>query len=737
MLVDVGGSRGDRPDRRKGADVADIVRWGILGAGGIARRFAQSLAAVEDAELVAVAGRDPARLSALARDFEAMQAGSYEELVALEQVDAVYLALPHALHEPYAELALRAGKAVLCEKPAALSAAQALMTATCAQETGGLFVEAMKPRFQPLWERLRALVASGALGELKGIDARIAMTYPEERFDPARGGYFADPVEGGALLDLGTYAASWLDAFTEGDPVVVSAKRDWRGLVDAADDCRLTLGGVPCRLRCSAVGAGAWASENAENANDAEAGAGGAMYADRSDDGVDAADAPDADGTSTDGASASESASADPSPAAGADRAGGPAHAGTAAADPSSAAPANDSVATLAFEQATVEAWPLHRPTHLRFSWANGRTEELEVPYEGDDFTGEIEHMDALVRAGAQESPVMPLAATVRCARILDACASGFDRLGAAIRLGEICGEDAVFLNEPMAERTSFEVGGPADVFCEPGSIVDLEQALGALEELGAPAIVIGRGSDLLVSDAGLRACVLSTERLRTTRIDKGWIPDFGVARVYADAGVGLKDLCELVADAGLGGLEFASGIPGSVGGAVYMNAGAYDGCIADVLESAMVRFPDGRVQVLKTRELGFGYRQSRVRDEGLTVLTATFLLPPVDAGKVRARMDELWAMREAKQPLDVPSAGSTFKRPEGRFAGKLITDAGLKGRRVGGAEVSTKHAGFVVNADGATAQEVHDLIELVIAEVKARFDVTLEPEVRQLGRFA
>ena len=187
---------------------------------------------------------------------------------------------------------------------------------------------------------------------------------------------------------------------------------------------------------------------------------------------------------------------------------------------------------------------------------------------------------------------------------------------------------------------------------------------------------------------------------------------------------------CEL----DLSGLEFACGIPGSVGGACFMNAGAYDGCIADVLKSVRILLADGTFATLDVSELDLGYRHSRIADEGMIVLSATFNLHRADGEKIREKMEEFTRAREEKQPLELPSAGSTFKRPEGHFVGKLVTDAGLKGYRFGGAGVSDKHAGFVVNYDNATAAEVHAVIEHVQAEVKRQFDVELHPEVRFLG---
>ena len=199
-------------------------------------------------------------------------------------------------------------------------------------------------------------------------------------------------------------------------------------------------------------------------------------------------------------------------------------------------------------------------------------------------------------------------------------------------------------------------------------------------------------------------------------------------------AGVDLREASEMACELGLSGLEFACGIPGSVGGACFMNAGAYGGSMADVLKCVRVVTPDGSLETVDAADLDLGYRHSRVATDGLVVLAATFALRRGDPEKIRATMDDLMRQREEKQPLDLPSAGSTFKRPEGHFAGKLIMDAGLQGFQVGGAAVSKKHAGFVVNVGGATAADVHAVIEHVQDEVERQFGVRLEPEVRFLG---
>ncbi len=294
-------------------------------------------------------------------------------------------------------------------------------------------------------------------------------------------------------------------------------------------------------------------------------------------------------------------------------------------------------------------------------------------------------------------------------------------------QLRAIVGEDNLLVDEPMSEHTTFEVGGPADFYVIPEDFDEVRDVIAACKDAGVRYFVLGCGSDLLVSDEGYRGVIVAVaDGLMGVTVEGD--------QICCQAGVGLREASEMACELGLSGLEFACGIPGSVGGACYMNAGAYGGCVADVLSEVRVLTPEGTVVDLGANELEMGYRTSRVAREGLVVLSATFDLDRGDPEKIRATMDDLTRQREEKQPLDVPSAGSTFKRPEGHFAGKLITDAGLKGYQVGGAAVSKKHAGFVVNLGGATAADVHAVIEHVQAEVARQFDVSLEPEVRFLG---
>ena len=294
-------------------------------------------------------------------------------------------------------------------------------------------------------------------------------------------------------------------------------------------------------------------------------------------------------------------------------------------------------------------------------------------------------------------------------------------------RLRSIVGDDNVALDEPMSKHTSFRIGGPADLFVTPDDIDELRDVIAACRAAGVPHFVLGCGSDLLVADEGYRGVIVScTKGLVNVAIDG--------ETMACQAGVPLREASEMACELGLSGLEFACGIPGSVGGACFMNAGAYGGCVADVLESVRCLMPDGTQQSIPVEELALGYRASRVRDEGLVVLSATFRLHEGNQDDIRARMDDFTQRRRKRQPLELPSAGSTFKRPEGHFAGKLITDAGLKGYAHGGASVSTKHAGFVVNNGGATAADVHAVIRHVQDEVERQFGVRLEPELRFLG---
>lgn len=305
--------------------------------------------------------------------------------------------------------------------------------------------------------------------------------------------------------------------------------------------------------------------------------------------------------------------------------------------------------------------------------------------------------------------------------------------------LGAAAGEDGVLLAEPMRDHTTFKIGGPADAVVAPRTPEGVARALDICAIAGVPVTVVGNGSDLLVGDRGIRGVVvLLRENMSAVRVEG--------TRVHAQAGALLRDVALAAADAGLSGFEALWGIPAAVGGACHQNAGAYDACISDVLESLVAYVPGsvladgtrakGKVRTFTCDELGFGYRKSRVASDGLVVLEATFALTPDMEASIRGRMDDYQRRREEKQPLELPSAGSTFKRPPGYFAGKLIMDAGLRGCHVGGAQVSEKHCGFVVNTGGATAADVNALIEHIQDEVRAQFGVELEPEVHRIGEF-
>ena len=281
---------------------------------------------------------------------------------------------------------------------------------------------------------------------------------------------------------------------------------------------------------------------------------------------------------------------------------------------------------------------------------------------------------------------------------------------------------------EPMSKHTTFRIGGAAEVFAAPDAR-ELPQLLAMAKGADVPVTVIGNGSNLLVGDRGIRGLVIEIgERMSEVRIE-GTI-------LVAGAGALLSKAAQTAAAAGLGGLEFAAGIPGSVGGAVVMNAGAYGGEMKDVLQSVKVLTEEGELLVLTTEELELGYRHSCVPERKYIVVEATMELSAKPEEEIRACMAELRAKRVEKQPLEYPSAGSTFKRPEGYFAGKLIMDAGLRGYTVGGAQVSEKHCGFVINKGGATAADVRQLMQDVHDRVKEQFDVELEPEVKMIGSF-
>lgn len=289
--------------------------------------------------------------------------------------------------------------------------------------------------------------------------------------------------------------------------------------------------------------------------------------------------------------------------------------------------------------------------------------------------------------------------------------------------LSKAAGEKAVLTDEPLSKHCTFRIGGPAACYVRPETVEALVATVRALEEAGVPYLVVGKGSNLLFADDGYDGAVVEVGRALSECEIEGDV-------VRAQAGISLTALAKRAAKAGLSGLEFASGIPGTLGGAVFMNAGAYGGQMSDVVRSARVLSPDGTVSVLDVASGDFGYRKSPVQDGGI-VLDAVIELRPDDPDEIMARIADLDERRTSKQPLDRPSAGSTFKRPEGHYASALIDQAGLKGWRSGDAAVSEKHAGFVVNLGEATCRDVLDVIRHVTEVVKADFGVELEPEVR------
>lgn len=288
-------------------------------------------------------------------------------------------------------------------------------------------------------------------------------------------------------------------------------------------------------------------------------------------------------------------------------------------------------------------------------------------------------------------------------------------------------GAENVLLDEPMSAHTTFEIGGPADVYVVPGSIADLARVRRICEDTFTPMRFIGCGSDLLVSDDGLRGVVVQVRDNLADITVEGTV-------VRAQAGATNLAVAQAAQQAGLSGYEFACGIPGTVGGAAIMNAGAYDGEFKDVCTSLTCIDAEGKPLVVDAQEAQWSYRHSMMADAGLVVAEVVLQLAPGDKDAIQARMDDLQARRAEKQPLEMPSAGSTFKRPQGYFAGKLIQDSGMQGASVGGAQVSTKHAGFVVNTGHATASDVRQLIANVQSQVKDCFGVDLEPEVRMWG---
>ena len=302
--------------------------------------------------------------------------------------------------------------------------------------------------------------------------------------------------------------------------------------------------------------------------------------------------------------------------------------------------------------------------------------------------------------------------------------------MGIIERISQFVPKENILEKELMSRYTTFKVGGPCSVLVKIDEVDWLKNLLPMLSKEKVPYFFLGNGSNLLVSDEGYEGVILtfSQKLANDVKVDG--------EKVIAGGGVLLSKVAKYALDDSLTGFEFAAGIPGTVGGAMVMNAGAYDGEMKQIVETVEVIDKDGNLRVLSCEEMEFGYRTSILKREPLVVTKVTFQLKKGDKTVIKEKMDDLAQRRRDKQPLEYPSAGSTFKRPEGHFAGKLIMDAGLRGYQVGGARVSDKHCGFVVNADNATAADVHQLMKDVITKVQKEFQVTLEPEVIRLGEF-
>lgn len=290
----------------------------------------------------------------------------------------------------------------------------------------------------------------------------------------------------------------------------------------------------------------------------------------------------------------------------------------------------------------------------------------------------------------------------------------------------ELLKDSRVLTHESLASYTYTETGGPADVLIFPKTVEDLAVVVKKCREDAIPLTVLGNASNVIIRDGGIRGVVIMLNEMEAIRKEG--------SLVMAQAGAKLVDVSRYAADLSLTGLEFACGIPGSVGGATFMNAGAYGGEMKDVVQSVTVMDKTGEVKVLTSKELDFSYRHSSLQESGKLVLEVVFNLRVGEAEVIEAKMQELTHLRESKQPLEYPSCGSVFKRPEGHYTGQLIQEAGLQGYRIGGVEVSKKHAGFMVNVDHGTASDYMRLIRHVQEVIKERFNVSLETEVRILG---
>ena len=295
--------------------------------------------------------------------------------------------------------------------------------------------------------------------------------------------------------------------------------------------------------------------------------------------------------------------------------------------------------------------------------------------------------------------------------------------------LKNVIEESKIKKDEPMKSHTTFRIGGPAKYFVTPGTKEEVKAIIECCKKYDMPYYILGNGSNLLVSDKGYEGVVIQIFKNMNNISLEG-------NEITAQAGAILSAIANKALDAGLTGFEFAAGIPGTIGGACVMNAGAYGGEMKDVLKSVVVLTEEAEFLTIPVEELELGYRTSIIAKKNYIVLEAVISLTNGDKEAIKARMDELKVQRTTKQPLEYPSAGSTFKRPAGHFAGKLIQDAGLRGFQVGGAQVSEKHCGFVINKDQATAADVCELMRQVSLKVKEQFGVELEAEVKRLGEF-
>lgn len=279
---------------------------------------------------------------------------------------------------------------------------------------------------------------------------------------------------------------------------------------------------------------------------------------------------------------------------------------------------------------------------------------------------------------------------------------------------------------EPMSKHTTFRIGGDADIFIMPSSLEELESIVSLMKKESYPYIVVGNGSNLLISDKGIEGAVICTENLTSVSVDGN--------HIFAECGIKLSALAAEATRNSLSGLEFAAGIPGTLGGGVFMNAGAYDGEMKNVIKTVKI-LRDGDIVDLPAELCNFGYRHSIFQDTDDVILGAEMELTPANKDDISIKIQDLAARRKLKQPLEFPSAGSVFKRPEGYFAGKLIEDSGLRGFQLGGAQVSEKHCGFIINRGGATASDVQNLIKHIKTSVYVRFGVKLQSEIRFIGR--